>query len=142
MDSYDAFEKWIKGMNEDVYEDWLEDTATPLQEEKALNIREPLSEQEEEDIEQEQISYEPSTVEHIRVPEEIYDNRQLPRITKTVNIEINPETKQVEQVKEMPRVTPTPTNILREVQQSRPQQRNRIITALSNFLARFRRRRQ
>jgi len=38
----DAFEKWIKGMDDLMYAEWIEEEATEAQEEKALNIRTPI----------------------------------------------------------------------------------------------------
>lgn len=166
----DSFEKWIKGMDDGEFEDWLDGThEVPVldekgnkmydaygnlitkeigfssrQEDKALNIREPLTDQEE----QEQVSEQVSTVERINVPQEVYDNRDLRPIRKTVTIDYSEATHEAKIIEQKPTIQPqidtqkTAHQIIREVQQSRPQQRNRIIRALSNFLARFRRRRQ
>lgn len=147
----DSFEAWINGMTEEQYTDWIEDKATEKQEEKALNIRTPLSESEMSQIEREQ-EYSEETSNIKQVDDIVYDNRDLPPITRTITIEIPRDnspirvlpqregTRQPIQTAQLPRTTQQPT-----MQQPKPiQQRKsisqRIYGGLSRITSIFRRR--
>lgn len=144
MDSYDAFERWIKGMDDDMYIEWLEDKATEAQEEKALNIRTPLSNSEMEQIEREQ-EYSEETSNIKQVDDIVYDNRDLPPITRTITIEIPRDnspirvlpkregTRQPIQTAQLPRTTQQPT-----MQQPKPIQQKKP-NIFTRFINRIRR---
>lgn len=147
-DSYDAFERWINGMNEEMYVDWLEDTATEAQEEKALNIRQPLDDDELEAMEREQEYIPESRQKEI----EVYDNRDLP--PKKIYAEvILPPTGRAPIIKPITPQTslpPVQTSLDRMIQQPtlprqqpQPQPRKsfsqRVFGRVSGFFSRFRR---
>lgn len=153
------FDKFVQDFDDDEYEKYINGDyakwsdgeihhATDKQIDLALQFRTPASEEEEDRVNEEQQYIPESRVEQVRMPEEVYDNRDLPRIRRNVQVEVNPTTNQIEQVgeqpKEMPRVDLQRKQVERQVQQelrqSTTRQRTSFIQRLTSFFSRFRRR--
>jgi hypothetical protein len=129
----DSFEKWINSMSEQDYADFVDeddpDSGTDAQIEKALNIRTPITQQDEDDLDAMQEGIQDrdySRVEQIQEPEEIYDNRDLPPVTRNVTIEIPrdnspPRILPRQQVRDTRQPINTPS-LPRQPQQPQPQQ--------------------